>query len=985
MRQSPRSSFLILLLITFTTLIASFINGVSAVTVSTSTYENCGGSTHLTVHSAQITYQDGNKDANYVGTLFVVANGWGDRVSTDIVIASGGAVITASILGHDFSLERDDFCSLTNCPLGRGEYTLVKKNVSVSIVPPPGVEVQVRILVQNGPTLLGCFNIRFDFDYTTFTIAVTTVALVMFFLAAIMGAISVINSVVKSIDEAQNGNRASELTSVNADGTPFDPTTYTGPNSGVHAAAVPVSSTGIENATGTSAAPAAAPAPGPSSLGGAHLGSNATPANVPTGSTSAPSTMGGSHMGTLDPNAVTSTSNGPSTLGGTHLGSGAVDPNAVTTTPTNASTLGGPQLGGADPNAVSTAPTNASTLGGPQLGGADPNAVSANPTGPSSLGGPGLGGADPNAVSATPTGPSTLGGPHLGGADPTAVSSDPTAASSLGGHHLGSTDPHAVSAAPVGPSTLGAPHLGGADPVPVPTGAPSNLGGPHLGGATSGGGTAGATSTVTVAPSGTQTVESSPWFFDIIHYFQFITLTGQLQLDYPAVFSTFTRLFHFANGGFQINFIQNAIATWTGVSNSDLATRVDTNNTTPQSLKDLTSASDVGLTAFVLQSGVEPANFFPTTLITLVFMVGVMVVLTALIMVCIEVWGVFKNRDLKGLEERQRKKIMERKRKVLARFFVANIIRSWMIAQYPLTMASTYWISNFATSSLAPASITAVASISFACLCILLPASALFYILYIVKPKDRLFTDNRLKETLGPLYDHLKPSVVWFAAVQLAYYGAQGLLVGAFPRTTPRKEVETLLTWQWTRSLVQPILLVFVEIAFMVLFKWKDPFSDAFSGRLQFSVSWARLMVLLIICTFAVPQYKKQEDGTSIVTASDVENSYTGASVWTFKDVMAYLAGLCHAILLLGLLALIIRKIYLWARDFIKSRKDAAKTTGSRGRGAKKDKKVRISTVEVEDGKTGLKGGKIVDEESGDGHDGGVDSVVKPFLVSEKA
>jgi hypothetical protein len=211
-------------------------------------------------------------------------------------------------------------------------------------------------------------------------------------------------------------------------------------------------------------------------------------------------------------------------------------------------------------------------------------------------------------------------------------------------------------------------------------------------------------------------------------------------------------------------------------------------------------------------------------------------------------------------------------------------------------------------------------------------------------------------ETLGPLYDHLKPSRVKFHIAQLTYFLLQGLIVGLFPRNSPRKLTETLGTIQWILSIVQPLLLVALEVIWGAGLRFWEPYQDVVEGKLQKGVNVAKGMVLLMVTGFVLPSYKydptlsapKSSSNSTIsssltnaaatrgVSASSFEDSLTPDALWTAKDVLAYLAGFTHSVLLVFLISLIVRKIYLWVMNFVRSRKAAGKLTGSRERGRRR-------------------------------------------------
>ncbi|KAJ3197014.1 hypothetical protein HK101_006673 [Irineochytrium annulatum] len=849
-------------------------------TVSTSTYENCGGGTHLNILGANVIFHQNNTADGYVGVLQLIAN-----VTSDVEIIQGGAEVSALVLGHTFQLENDDFCSLTSCPIHKKSRFTVRKNVSVTMIPPPGVEIQIRVNVHNGQSQLGCFDVRFDFRNDTYNVAVTLVSLRM----SLDRCPKLLEETTRQLERDMPLLLQPSTVVFPLVVTPQLPLAFTGEvlredtrrvrlasMEAVPRAAKPlllVVST--EEGEGMSRGPAVItgvvpqghrPGPtDPSSYGPGGSGGPAAPASYgPSGG-----------AGPAAPSAY-----------GPGVGAGPADPTAY-----------GPG-GGTGPSAP--------TAFGP--GGAS------GPTAPAAFGPGGASG---------PSAPNAFG---PGGA------SGPSAPTAFGPG--GAAGPGAPTAYGPGGAVAGAPNSFAAGPI-----GPANVaGGGNVVVSGGGGGLAAATTAGQGGSGFGQNYLSAPWFFDIIHYFQFITLSGQLQLDYPTVFSTFSRIFHFSNGGVRIAFIEAAVESWTGVSSVWNTSTIVVANAT--GLGSVVTTDDVGLTSFIIQTGLAPANYFPTTLITLLFMVLIMGVVSVLVSVGIMIFGeVFKKKEDEeqemkeeklALQHRLRKeaKIVIRKRAVLIRFCLANLLRAWMIAQYPITVASAYWLSHFASSPFAPVSVTVVAAIVLIMFCVSLPVSLITIILR-VKPVDRLFTDKNWFETLGPLYDQYRVDRVAFAAVLPAYYALQGLAVGLFPKNAPRQLTETLNTPQWFAALFQPLSLVAVEIAFMVALYRFDPFQDRFSGRMQWAVSWSRLLVLVCVCCFAAPEYKR--DLGDNASNDDITNNYTGGAIWTFKDVMAYFGALVHALLVISLLGLMLRRVYIWCRNFYISRRTASLASSSAG------------------------------------------------------
>ncbi|KAI9365385.1 hypothetical protein DFJ73DRAFT_262655 [Zopfochytrium polystomum] len=619
-------------------------------------------------------------------------------------------------------------------------------------------------------------------------------------------------------------------------------------------------------------------------------------AHLPAGPTDAPHLTTGADPSQLHAGGPTSTN--PSTFG--------------TPSTTSAPGPAGPTTFG-DPSSVPSAdPSTApSTFGGPGTTTVDPS------TAPSTFGPPTT--TDTPAVGPS-TGPSTFGPPD--GTTPTAPATTPATF----GPPSGTTGTPAV---PTGPSTFTLP-----DPTTTTPTGPSTFG-PGVPG---GDPTAPTTATPAGAPvatpapgatSSTLTPQSSPWFLDVLHFFQFITLTGQLQLDYPSFFASFTRLFKFSTGSLSLGFVSAAAASWLKVSTVTVLTTtpVATNDTVP-SVADVTSNQDVGLTAFIYQFNLLPAAYFPTTLITLLLVAAVIGVVSLFLTVLIDIISkaVKKSKKIKSEESNlllSEEKIELKERQVLIRFVLANLVRTWMIAQYPLTAASLYWLSHFSTSSLAPASVTAVASIVFAIFCVLVP----LYLVYLIfsNPVEDLFSSKALLETIGPLYDHVKPSKLYFAATQIGYYGLQGLIVGGFPRNSTRNQTDTAGSRQWVQALCQTLLLLILEIAMLVVVVREDPLADLFSGRLLVIMSWSKLLVLVMICGFAIPEYRKSSVGADgVLKYNDLDSADLGSGIPLLRSIMGYLAALIFTILVLSLLTLMGRKVYLLIRAFLASRKGAA-------------------------------------------------------------
>ncbi|KAJ3207299.1 hypothetical protein HDU67_007546 [Dinochytrium kinnereticum] len=664
-------------------------------------------------------------------------------------------------------------------------------------------------------------------------------------------------------------------------------------------------------------------------------------------------------------------------LNGADGATGAAD---VPSVPSNPSTFSAPQPAVADPAGVSgpssfstsqpavmdpPGTSGPSTFHNPSPGSAPsgPSTFS-NPqgppgtSGPSTFSSPGAPTVSGPSTFATPNNPAVINGPStFSSPNGPSVINGPSTFTSPAGPNVSAPSTFSTPSAPnlSGPSTLTVPDgttdIPGdvtANPSIVVTG-PSTLSAPAVApgeintAAAAGGETTTTTVTVGPAPSGSGGVMSAPWLLDIIHYFQFITLTGQLQLDYPSIFATFTRIFNFANGGVRISFIELASSAWASV-----APTYNTTSPPPSgSLGSLVTPDDVGLTSFVIQSGLQPAIFFPMMLLMMLLTFGISMTVSGVVAGGLWVWGEVKGTkevdgDSKGslgrkVSSRKMKKIRERRLAVLMRFCVANLVRTWMILQYPLTVASGYWLSHFAYSSAAPISITLVSSITLILLCLTLPTLLILQVLT-TKPRDALYTNPKYLETLGPLYDHYRRDRVWFCAVQIGYFALQGLVVGLYPKNSPRRLVDTLGTSQWLAALFQPILLVIIEVALMVILYKGDPYEDRFSGRVQWAVCLARFFALVAVCCFGAPEYKKVLSESDSRQIDSVRANDTGSSVGTFKGVMSYFGALVHTLLLLSLLVLMLRRAYLWAKQFYLSRRaaSAVSSTGDRSSGTRR-------------------------------------------------
>ncbi|KAJ3106930.1 hypothetical protein HDU96_008051 [Phlyctochytrium bullatum] len=878
--------------------------------VSTSKYENFCETTRLQIKNGTITYLDGR--------LYLNAT-----VSTDAVIRQGEAQIEVRFLGRSIFDRVPDFCELANgaCNKPSTEF-LVTYNVTVPGLQgnPEGVQVDIRIKVLDGRQTLGCFFVTFAFDDNLLSLAIRTFSLVVLGISTFLGVLSVVLSTAQQVSDiseaaAKTLDRPLSMISTGA----LDQFVQQ-----AQPAAAPL--TGAEapvtfDAPAAPVDPSSAAQPGPATFDAPGGGTASGPATFDTPGTTVDPSAGASGPVTFDaPGTTVEPSSAPSGPATFDAPGTTVDPS---TAPSGPATFDAPGTT-VDP---STAPSGPATFDVP--GTVDPSTA---PSGPATFDAPGTT-LDPSSA---PSGPATFDAPGTT-ADPSAAPSGPATFDAPTPGGISNAGPAAPVTAPAtGPATFDVPAS-----VSNPA-APGTLNVPTGGAATAASAAAAPPAAVPPVTDGSGGYMSAPWLFDIIHYFQFITLTGQLQLNYPAVFASFTRIFHFANGGIKIGFIEKAASQWTGAEPTFDRSRP----AAPNTLSALISAEDVGLTQFVLDSNMHPANFFAHILITLLITLLVATAFSAVVALILYRVGEWKREKqereelAKGgsgslkrrVSEKKTRRVRERRKAVLVRFCLANLVRTWMVLQYPLTVASGYWLSHFASSAAAPPSVTLVAAVVLVGVCIALP-SLLIYSVMSVRPRDKLFTDPRWLETVGPLYDHLRRDRVWFCAVQIAYFSAQGCIVGLYPKNSPKRMVETLGTPQWVAALMQPLLLVLLEIGFMVVMWKADPIADRWSARVQWAVNWSRLAVLVCVCCFVAPEYTRNLSADELKDSLNLSNLSTGNGVATFRTVVAYIAALVHTLLIISLLILLIRRVYLWLRQFYLSRRAAATSTIDRSAG----------------------------------------------------
>ncbi|KAJ3143173.1 hypothetical protein HK101_003225 [Irineochytrium annulatum] len=853
--------------------------------LSTSIITNCGGDVaDLTVLGANVTYNYGTEGGVMQFTAIV---------NTDIAIQDGAkADVSILVAGVSQSAITTDLCELASgCPISEKSRFTVSKSMRTSVRPQPGVEVQVRLNVHGGQKQYGCFEARFDFANDVYTTTVTSVAVTLLAVSSVLGSLTFAQSFTGVAISATSQPAAAPLVRVtgeaprsqlsHAQGTAAHGFSPASGGQATAAGAVELLGGGAAAASGVIGSGFASEGQVASS-GGTHGTAGRGKGHVAGTGGRHGAGAAGTSPGPTDPTAY-----GPPVAGGPTDPTGYGPP--VTSGPTDPTTYGQP---------VTSGPTDPTPYGSP---------VTSEPTDPTAYGPPVTNGPiDPTAygppVASGPTDPTTYGPPVANGPTEPSAYGPPVAS--------GPTDPTAygppVASGPTDPTAYGPPAPSGpTDPAaygpPVPSGptdptayGPTSVGVEDSATSGDGGGLAAATTTAGQTGDANKSHLGGPYFFDIIHYFQFITLSGQLLLDYPSVFSTFARIFHFSNGGVQIALIQSAVERWTGVSSNWNA---NTTAVDPSRLDSLVTADDVGLTTFIIELGLNPANYFPTTLITLQFMGVIMGAVSVLVSVGMMVFGNIFKKEADDAEEsdgkltvenkrRTEAKIEMRKRGVLIRFCLANLLRAWMIAQYPITVASAYWLSHFAPSAMAAISVTIVAALALLLFCITLPVTLVSLILR-VKPVDKLFTDKAWFETLGPLYDQYRADRVAFAAALPAYYALQGLAVGLFPRNAPRQLVETLGTPQ-------------------VIFGLRP----------------------CVYC-FAAPEYRR--DLGDSPSTDEMEKNYTGNAVWTFKNVTAYLGALVHALMVISLFGLMLRRVYCWCRNFYISRRAASLASSSAG------------------------------------------------------
>jgi hypothetical protein len=608
--------------------------------------------------------------------------------------------------------------------------------------------MQVKIIVKDSTQdlLLGCFNLRFDFDTGSdatygggaggaFTTTVGAVSVTLLTASAIVSSLAVFVQLAQTLATLSSTVSSSLMTlttvastDISALSTIANVTTLTaGAATGASSAANTNNNnkhksgnnvTGVEGDEEDNKKQKQG-----ENTSGVEDGRDSLPQKAPS-----PSTFGNPNFQNavaLESGSVPSSSASPSNFGSPQLG----DP----------STSGGEAAGTESPK----------DFGSPQIGSSNATPsqqlVNSKP-GPDTFGGPQLGASNSTNVAAgSSSNPTDFGSPQLGPANSTAGGSTSTLPADFGSPQLGSANTTAANLSST--STLdpfGSPQLGDANNTSLTTG---NTKTPLLPQTNPNNTSLEPTVTTPGVVPGTSTVQppsASPWFLDILHYFQFITLTGQLQLSYPAFFSTFSRVFGFSVGalasrsgsGFGGIFLW-LVGLWTGVKESestlfppsitseDGVVGITTQNSgavisqskiplnSSQSFEsqkpgyDLwTSQEDVGLSSFVIQSGIHPVNFFPLVLVLVGMMATLMVVVSVLVALGVEVWGILQERKKKNQEEEEWKrkendgseeqkveeKLRSKKREVMMRFIVGKLTFTNFFFFHALTKHSIFFI-----------------------------------------------------------------------------------------------------------------------------------------------------------------------------------------------------------------------------------------------------------------------------------------------------
>ncbi|RKO83677.1 hypothetical protein BDK51DRAFT_48981 [Blyttiomyces helicus] len=460
-------------------------------------------------------------------------------------------------------------------------------------------------------------------------------------------------------------------------------------------------------------------------------------------------------------------------------------------------------------------------------------------------------------------------------------------------------------------------------------------------------------------------------------------MTGQLQVDYPNVFATWTRYYKFSSLSFAWGFVRNGAATWTGIPTTAYQSPAAKNTTDDPTIaltpdKDATNVNDVGMVDWLVQQKIPPQNYFPAVVISVAVLLAGFTGLFGLFVIVAEVWGALafakaRRLDLEGFEDAADKESRElldsrteerkalgllqgadaqsrvttsrakRARKFIVYFYLGNLLRIWQISQYPLVVAAAFHLGHYASIATS-ATITAVAvlAIFYTALPIYL-----VYKVHMMHPRKKLYSDPQTYLILGPIYSGLHPKrVVWGTGFRMLYFILQGLIVGAFPRNYPRSLDDAFGTGNWWQSFTQVVLLVGLEVPMLLVLALRKPYLDRPSNTLHVVLSALRLFVFALIGGMLLPIYNSSTvpvnltnpstpnaTATPTIYADDVRAMFAGANVTVIRNILGYVAIAAEALAVLIVGVLLLRNFVMWAVRF------------ARGRRARRDDRKRTSTA----------------------------------------
>ncbi|KAK9763885.1 hypothetical protein K7432_009071 [Basidiobolus ranarum] len=301
-----------------------------------------------------------------------------------------------------------------------------------------------------------------------------------------------------------------------------------------------------------------------------------------------------------------------------------------------------------------------------------------------------------------------------------------------------------------------------------------------------------------------------PGVFDMVNHFQFLVITGLLNLDYSFFYQKFVSKFHSAMGILADNITNNGAIKASGV---DVVTHITPN----------LSIKDRGILFFAHLVGLESNELLVSLLIFMSFVLVAVLLISGLI------------NGVAILAMRSDGAYYSQKK--LFAFTLGNILRFLLLFHLPLTL--------FAFNQLMihdPIWLTVVAAILVILLSLAVIAGALVYLTRI-SPVSIIFIDTFYMLTFGPLYNTYTTSSYRYAWVK---YGHHVILAG-------------IIAFGQRNGLVQLILVLCLELGMFYACVGIHPYISSNVNRWE-TIFQAFRVVLVALLFVYLPAIKTSDE-----------------------------------------------------------------------------------------------------------------------------